>query len=229
MLDMLLPVPHSLNVDLAATDQPMLEGRPMAKTSLTGRLFLLICLPIFFAPVPAPAENVPHEIGGIALGSKVESYSDIVRSNFLKEVVVTDWHGFRNGVISYGTCRHDGEILKIDMKYEDRSKEFYTTLLEKFREKFGPPTSWHGDSFGVMLIWKWQFVDSEKNKISLTLQHNGKYSTETIGNMVKLSFPEKIEEERLCFIDMCVKHNEQTDEKRREELKKTDWSFLVPR
>lgn len=201
----------------------------MAKTSLPSQFFLIICCLSFAWPFPTSAENVPHEVGGIVLGSKVESYPDIVQSNFMKEVVVTDWHGFRSGVISYGICQHEGQILKIDMKYSDRSREFYNTLLEKFREKFGPPDSWNGDSFGVMLIWKWQFVDSEKNKVSLALQHNGKNSNETIGNMVKLSFSEKIEEERLCFIDMCAQHKEKTEEKHREELKKTDWSYLIPR
>lgn len=191
-------------------------------------LLLVFCAMLIW-PGPASAANVPREIAGIALGSQVDSYPDITRSNFLKEVVVTDWHGFRNGVISYGSCRYKGQILKIDMKYEDKRKEFYNTLLAKFRERFGEPSSWAGDSFGVMLIWKWQFVDGENNKISLSLQHNSKDTDETLGNMVKFSLPEKIEEERRCFVDMCKQHNQETDEQRREELKKTDWSFLIPR
>ena len=190
-------------------------------------LLLVICMVLSSGSVSA--DNAPHEIAGIALGSQVDSYPDIIRSNFLKEVVVSDWHGFRNGVISYGSCRYNGQILKIDMKYEDKSKDFYNTLLGKFRERFGEPDSWAGDSFGVMLIWKWQFVDSENNKISLSLQHNSKNTDETLGNMIKFSLPEKIEEERRCFVDLCRQHHQETDEQRREELKKTDWSFLIPR
>ena len=197
---------------------------------MTRIIALVVCCLFLLAPGPvAAAENPPHEIAGIALGSQVDSYPDIIRSNFLKEVVVTDWHGFRNGVISYGSCRYDGQILKIDMKYEDKSKDFYATLLAKFRERFGEPDSWAGDSFGVMLIWKWQFVDSENNKISLALQHNSKNTDETLGNMIKFSLPEKIEEERRCFVDLCRQRHKETDDKRREELKKTDWSFLIPR
>lgn len=177
----------------------------------------------------APGKSVPHEIGGIALGSKVDSYPEIVQSNFLKEVVVTEWHGFRKGIISYGTCRYNGIILKIDMKYDDRSKEFFDTILTKFKENFGEPDSWNGDSFGVMLAWKWNFIDSDRNQVSVTLQHNGKNSNETLGNVVKLSYPEKIEEERLCFADVCEQHKEKTDENRLLELKKTGWSYLIPR
>ena len=151
------------------------------------------------------------------------------KTNFLKEVVVTDWHGFRKGIISYGTCKYVDQILKIDMKYADKSKEFFKKLLKEFREKFGQPDEWNGDSFGVMHGWKWQFTDKEGNQVSLALQYNGKNSNETIGNMVRLSYPEKIEEERLCFVDMCQNSKEKIDAKGREELKKFDWSHLIPR
>ncbi len=197
------------------------------KFSVAWRVLVFSLL--FLSPFTALGKSVPHAIGGIALGSNVDSYPEIVQSNFLKEVVVTDWHGFRKGVISYGTCRYNGTILKIDMKYDDRSKEFFNTILEKFRENFGEPDSWNGDSFGVMLAWKWNFIDSEQHQVSLTLQHNGKNSNETLGNVVKLAYPEKIEEERLCFADVCEQHKEKTDENRLLELKKTDWSYLIPR
>lgn len=196
----------------------------------TGQLLLFCLLGLMaMADLASAKDTVPREIAGIALGSRVDAYPDIVRSNYLKEMVVTDWHGFRNGVISYGSCRYQGQILKIDMKYEEKSKEFYNTLLARYRERFGEPDSWAGDSFGVMLVWKWQFVDGDGNRISLSLQHNSKDTDETLGNMVKLSFPEKLEEERRCFVDMCTKRHQETDEQRREELKKTDWSYLIPR
>lgn len=177
----------------------------------------------------ATADNIPREIAGIALGSDVTAYPNIIESNFLKDVVVTDWHGFRKGTISYGMCRYKNTILKINMKYEDKSEGFFKELLKRFRSKYGEPAAWHGDSFGVMHIWKWHFVDADSNKISLTLQYNGKNSNETIGNIVKLSYPGKIEEERLCFIRMCDDKMQTTDRQTLEELKKKDWSYLIPK
>ncbi len=201
----------------------------MAKIKKAVQLIIIFSFFFSLFPLLAIAGNTPHEIAGIALGSSIDDYPDIIRTNFLKEVVVTDWHGFRKGTISYGTCKYVDKILKIDMKYEDKRKEFFQKLLQEFREKFGEPDEWSGDSFGVMHKWKWQFMDKERNKVSLALQYNGKDSNETIGNMVKLSYPEKIEEERLCFIDMCQNSKENTDAARRDELKKSDWSHLVPR
>lgn len=181
------------------------------------------------SPLLAVAENVPHEIAGIVLGSRVDDYPDILLNNFLQEVVVTDWHGFRKGTISYGTCKYIDRILKIDMKYADKSNDFFHKLLKEFREKFGEPDAWSGDSFGVIHVWKWQFIDNEQNKVSLALQYNEKDSNETIGNVVRLSYPGKIEEERLCFIKVCQHSKKNTDATRRDELKKSDWSHLVPR
>lgn len=200
----------------------------MARMKYAVKILIIFC---FFFPLSlqAATEEVPHEIAGIALGTSIDDYPDIIRNNFLQDVVVTDWHGFRKGIISYGTCRYIDLILKMDMKYEDKSKEFFQKLLKEFRQKFGEPDKWKGDSFGVIHIWKWQFLDKDQNQVSMSLQHNAKDSDETIGNVVKLSYPEKIEEERLCFIDMCKVSNEKAEEKRKEELKKSDWSHLIPR
>lgn len=175
------------------------------------------------------AATTPLTIAGISLGSDVTSYPDIVDTNFMKEVVVTDWHGFRKGVISYGFCQYPNQILKIDMKYQDNTEIFYKTLLKKYRQSFGQPDSWHGDAFGVMHVWKWRFTDTEGNDVSLTLQFNGKDARETIGNMVKLSYPRKIEEERLCFVEMCAQKMAETDHGRRQALQESDWSHLIPR
>lgn len=200
-------------------------------TTIQNTLRWIIVFYITFSALPllAAAKKVPHEIAGIVLGTSVDDYPEIVQTNFLKEIVVTDWHGFRKGVLSYGTCRHVDRILKIDMKYKNKSEKFFQQLLKKFRKEFGEPHAWTGDSFGVMHVWKWQFIDKEQDRVSLALQYNGKNSEETLGNMVKLSYPGKIEEERLCFIEVCANTKEKMGATRREELNKSDWSHLVPR
>jgi hypothetical protein len=142
-------------------------SRPM--TTIKSAIQVLIIFSFLFSALPILAKTgkVPHEIAGIALGTSVDEYPDIVQSNFLKEVVVTDWHGFRKGNISYGTCKYVDQILKIDMKYRNKSKDFFQNLLKKFRKSFGEPDAWTGDSFGVLHVWKWQFIDKEQNRVRL--------------------------------------------------------------
>ena len=190
---------------------------------------LIVCLLVFSTSIAgAKTDQVPISIAGIVLGSDVKSYPDIIDSNFMKEVVVTNWHGFRKGIISYGICLNKDTILKIDMKYEDKSKNFYNTLLKKIKSQYGDPDTWSGDSFGLKYIWKWHFMDKGKNRVTLKLQYNGKDSNETIGNMIKLSYPDKIADERRCFMEMCEESREKFDGNYREELKRSDWSHLIP-
>ncbi len=191
-------------------------------------LFLIFFL-LIIIPLSSPADDTPLKVGGFELGTAISSYQGIVESSYLKDIMVSDWHGFRRGVISYGTCMYKGEILKIAMKYQDKSKQFYKKLLAKFKTKFGDPDTWKGDSFGVLYIWKWHFIDKNQNRVSLSLQFNAKDSDETIGSMVKLSYPEKIKKERLCFIHTRDKNKQRTDKIKKHELNKSDWQYLIPR
>lgn len=207
-------------------------NQPYPATSSIMKHFLItFCAFMALAASAARAAvlDVPHEVGGFTLGSDISEYPDAMHTNFLKEMVVTEWHGFRKGVISSGICKYSNKILKIDLKYEDSSKEYFQRLLEEYKKKYGPPQEWKGDSFGILHIWKWHFVDSEKRKVSLTLQHNLRDPNESTGNMVKLSYPEMMEEERHCFNKMCEAKKSDTDKERLEELKKPDWQFLIPR
>ena len=58
------------------------------------------------------------------------------------------------------------------MKYEDSSKKFYKKLLREFKKKYGEPTEWGGDAFGILFKWKWVFPAENNQRVNLTLQHN---------------------------------------------------------
>ncbi len=151
----------------------------------------------------ADSNNVPLEINGFKLGSSIEEYDFIKRRNYVKEVVIDEIGGFRRGILSYGNCEQPGEIVRIKLKYKNDSHKFYKQLFKRFKEKFGKPEEFTGDAFGIVIAWKWRFMDKDNNYISLTLQHNKKNMAETMGNMVKLAMPDRIEAERKCFLKIC--------------------------
>ena len=171
---------------------------------------------------------VPHSVAGIELGTNVSEYPDFEVSNYLKETVVMDWHGFDKGVISYGICHSPGKIVKLQMKYHDSSKDFFNTLMEKFKRKYGPPSEWEGDSFGINHIWKWKFIDEEGRKVNMILHHNLQDRSENIGNQVKLYYPELMEQEHLCFLRQCKHIADPEEQKHKEELMKSGWEYLIP-
>jgi hypothetical protein len=180
--------------------------------------------------MPLYAKNtVPHEVGGFSLGADINDYPEVVTSNFLQETVVTDRYGFRKGIISTGVCKYPDQILKMRMKYDNSSKKFFQKLLKEYKKRYGAPHEWKGDSFGIVHIWKWHFTDSDNRKVSLSLQHNLKNINENIGNLVKLSYPELVDEERACFNQMCEEKQKDLDETKLEELKQPNWEYMIPK
>lgn len=175
--------------------------------------------------IGADAITVPLEINGFKLGAPIEKYDFLKYRNFLKEVMIDDIGGFRRGTISYGNCERKGEIVKIKLKYKDYSQKFYKQLLKRFKKKFGKPEEFTGDAFGIILAWKWRFRDKDNNYISLTLQHNKKNLEETMGNMVKLSMPDRIEAERKCFLKLCETEKVQCPTS----MMSDDWDNLIPK
>ncbi len=193
---------------------------------LVNRTVHIVCTILMLTATPALCgENTPHEINGFSLGSSIEEYDFITYRNFLKDVIIGEVGGFRKGVISYGVCDQPGKIVRIKMKYKDSSREFYRELLKRFKKKFGKPDEFTGDTFGIVLEWKWRFTDKDNNYITLTLQHNLKNPDQNVGNMVKLTMPERIKAERLCFKKMCGSKKMDCPLSMRND----DWENLIPR
>ena len=176
----------------------------------------------------AHGADVPHQIAGIELGGKIEEYPDFEYSNYLKEVVVFDLHGFRKGIISYSTCYSPGVIVRLRMKYANSSEAFFDTLKQRFTEKYGDPKLWKGDPFGIKHVWKWNFKDDTGKRISMVLQHNLQDDDETLGNQVKLYYPDVIEEEHLCYLKNRESLTDSGALSQNDERKKSGWQYLIP-
>jgi hypothetical protein len=127
--------------------------------------------------------EAPRQVAGFALGKdiadhkgkvKMETSIPIRYMEYINEVEIRKMEGFKSGIIAYGNCDSPGRILRIKLKYTNSSKKFYNRLLNLFKTRFGKPTEWRGDSFHVVIAWKWSFTDQENNRISMILQHNTK-------------------------------------------------------
>ena len=187
-------------------------------------LAILGGLLIVFSQAPlstVSAQTVPSSAGGFTLGRSIDDYPVESHAYYLNEVIVKDLPGFRKAYITYGTCRNPGKILRLKLKYENGSVDFFKELLSRYREKFGAKPKFSGDQFGNVRSWNWSFTDDQGHRVKLQLQHNLRDEEESIGNMVKLSLPDLMDDERRCFNEL---HD--PDEK---SGKKTDWEDLIPR
>lgn len=190
--------------------------RAILITTLWGIITTIGLVPLSATAAP----TAPSSAGGFTLNRSIEEYPVESHNNYLNEVIVMDLKGFRKAFITYGTCRNPGKILRIKLKYEDKSFDFFKQLLSRYREKFGAKPKFSGDQFGNVKSWKWSLTDDQGRRISLQLQHNLRDDEESIGNMVKLSLPDLMDDERKCFNE---RHD--TGEKSATEA---GWDDLIP-
>jgi len=193
------------------------------------KLFIFLCFSLFVmisADRAISAPQMPMSAGGITLGSTIDGYDFTTHQNFVREVIVSDIDGFRKGFITYGTCDRPGEIIRIRLKYWDKSYDFFEGLLKQFKVKFGSKPKFVGDPFGHVKAWKWSFTGPEGKRVSLTLQHNMKDPDISTGNTVKLGLPDQLIAERECSNE--VNFQDQGEGRTPENQLITDWEVLLP-
>ena len=191
--------------------------------------FFIVTLTFLIDPLSLPAASSPEApttAGGFSLNTSIENYPIENYANYLNEVIVTNLDGYRKGFITYGTCRNPGKILRIKLKYYDRSFKFFQKLLKSYKNEFGSKPKFSGDQFGNVKSWKWSFTDENGQRTTLVLQHNLKDSEESIGNMVKLSLPDLMNDERHCFNERH--RSDGTGAGQSKSSEKVDWQKLIP-
>lgn len=192
------------------------------------KVSILICsclLVIISGGLAFSSSQTPMSAGGITLGTPIDGYNLTRHQNFVEEVIVTGIKGFRKGFITYGTCARPGEVLRIRLKYYEKSYDYFEELLKQFKVKFGSRPKFIGDSFGHVKAWKWAFTNDDGKRVSLILQHNLKDPDESTGNTVKLGLPDQLIAEREC--SNKIKFQGQEEGGSSEGLS-SDWQILLP-
>ena len=175
------------------------------------------------------AGDAPHQIGVFALNENISKFKDYVIMETalpirymenIEEVEVKSIKGIKSGLIAYATCAARGRIVRIKLKYQDPSKEFYEELLERIKKKFGKPEQYQGDQFHIVISWKWSFIGEKNERITMTLQHNTMDTEEKIGNSIKLTNRSLIKEDLKCYNEKALDH--------RRKLRLRDWTPMTP-
>lgn len=193
---------------------------------------------ILMIAIPAYAD-VPYGVGGFKLGGNIGDHTDRVRMEtaipiryqlYFAEVEIEFMPQFKSGLIAYGTCRDAGRIVRIKLKYLDSSEKLFNQLLERIKSRYGKPTEWRGDSFGIVKAWKWSFTDKNNNRISMILQHNTRDDEEKKGNAIKMTMYNLVEEERRCFEskEKARRAEKGSGKNRKSGSGQIEWDLLLP-
>ena len=209
---------------MAITSVYKKRGQQMINKRFT-LLFILLLTVATTDGMAATGTKAPLTAGGFTLGTAISGYDFISHDNFVKEVIITDIKGFRKGFVTYGVCDRQGEILRIKLKYKDRSYPFFEKLFKQYKQKFGSNPKYVGGVHGVVKAWKWAFTDEEGERVTLILQHNLKSMDASIGNTMKLSLPDRLIAERKCFNKASFQREEEDEDK----SPKPDWNLFLPK
>jgi len=196
---------------------------------MRNRISILLCglllTAITINSIAVAEEKAPLTAGGFTLGTAISGYKFTSQENFVKEVIITDIKRFRKGSVTYGVCDRQGEILRIKLKYHDKSYSFFEKLLKQYKQKFGSKPKYVGGRFGNIKSWRWSFTDEKGQRVKLVLQHNLKNLDESLGSTMKLSLPDQLIAERECF----NKVSDQSQEGETDTLPKADWNLFLPK
>lgn len=204
------------------------------------RLRLVILLLTLLGAAGVMAEEAPHEVAGFVLGEDIGSFSERLQMDtalplryqeYLMEAEIAPMPGFKSGLIGYGTCALPGRIARIKLKYADASRVFYDALRSRVEQRFGKPAEYKGDPFHIVIEWKWSFLDTEGNQITLHLSHNNQDIDEKFGNSVKLTLVNAIEAERRCYLERHPGEDQDRGYRRQalKSMREEDWQPFLPR
>jgi hypothetical protein len=150
-----------------------------------------------FMTTSVQAQVFPTSLGGVTLGEDISSIDEICRMHtqiplsqerHLMEVQLIPHYApaIRGGSVAYANCDQIGRIVRIKLKFEDESREFFDNLLRRYRDRFGKPQEWRGDPFQTVMSWKWSFINAQGEQVNLELTHSKDEDFKT-GNFVKMT------------------------------------------
>jgi len=208
---------------------------------MRATLFAVWCVVICTSDAVAGAAAAPRTVAGVTLGQPIRKFADIVvmetalpvrYAENLYEVEMKPIEGFKTGLVGYGTCLNDQPVVRIKLKYADGSRAFFDELVDRYKEAFGEPDEYRGDPFQNVIAWKWAFTDKANNHISMILQHNALDEDEKMGNALKLTLLNALEEDARCYQKKATDQEEKLRHRRGEVAPKpgmSGWDRYLPK
>lgn len=194
---------------------------------------LLITFALLLTAGAVRAET-PLNLAGITLGNDISRYDDLLRKEtavplrdaaYVTEVNINPVHfaGVRGGSLSYGNCARKGEVLRIKLKFEDRSMDLFNDLLDLYKDTYGDPDTWKGDAFHNIIAWEWSFGQGV-DRVTVLLMYS-KIEDLRPGVSIKMTARGRWNEEQSCYMDS----HEYMRRKMQDRPKKFDIKTYLPR
>ncbi|WP_147819766.1 hypothetical protein [Salidesulfovibrio onnuriiensis] len=146
------------------------------------RFLLILFAAVFLSSSALAGPKAPVSLAGITLGEDYHKYEDLLRMElagansdaiFLDEALIRTGAipGVRGGSVIWGNCANKDRIVRLKIKFADTSEDLFKRLLERYREKFGQPSAYQGDSFRNVVAWEWDISDAARH-VNIVLMYS---------------------------------------------------------
>lgn len=175
----------------------------MKKICLLTLMFLLLCTTSAMA-----AKGFPKTLAGITLGTDVAQYTPLCNMHLSAAMpdapFLTESHlradsipGIRGGSLTYANCDRAGDLVRIKLKFHDRSQKLFNKLVDEYTDAYGKANSYKGDAFRNVIAWEWKFTQGDE-RITLLLMWSRDKEMRP-GVSIKMTLSSLFESEYHCF------------------------------
>lgn len=172
-------------------------------------VLLLIFLLALTVTSAFAGKGFPTKLAVFTLGEDIKNYKqycDMTQTNsmsdspFLDEVLIKrdSLPGVRGGSLNYGNCANKNKLVRIKIKFNDRSQKFFNVLLDEYTDKFGKPDNYQGDAFKNVIAWEWLFKNNRNEEVSVLLMWSRDKEIRP-GVSIKMTNLTLLEKEFVCF------------------------------
>jgi len=169
--------------------------------------FILTAL-LISASAAYAGKGFPMTLAGLTLGQDMSNYDECCERQpasvmpdapFLKEAHLKKnvIQGIRGGSLTYANCNEKGKLVRIKLKFHDRSQKLFDQLLRKYEAAFGKADSYQGDSFRNIIAWEWDFTQGDE-RVSLILMWS-RVNDMRPGVSIKMTLSSLLDSEYECY------------------------------
>jgi hypothetical protein len=163
---------------------------------------------LLFASIAQAGSGLPLTLSNITLGDDIDKYAECCNMSFATPMpdapFLTEVHlrsnyldGIRGGSLTFGNCDKPNKLVRIKLKFHDRSQKLFNKLLDMYTETFGKPESYEGDVFRNVIAWRWNFThDGEQASLLLMWSRDNELRP---GVSIKMSYDSQINREYETF------------------------------
>jgi len=190
------------------------------------KIAVFLILSVFLTTTAAFAEDIfPTRLADFTLGENVNKYTaycDMHKATptsdipFISEVLIKPdtLPGVRGGSLSFGSCQNPDQLLRIKIKFHDRSQKLFNRLLAKYTNKFGQPDNYEGDAFKNVIAWEWIFNNDAGEQVALLLMWSRDKEIRP-GVSIKMTQVSDLNREYACFKSKNYRLTKSKDDKTR--------------